>query len=155
MEWRTVKNFEDYQVSEDGRVKNTITGKILKGVLPKTKPYLQVSLYNNNRRKNFKIHILVAVLYHNHTPCGFDQVIDHKDGNKLNNHKDNLRIVSNRVNTSSRVGGTSKYTGVHWNKRRNKWNSRILINGKRYNLGYFNSEEDAHRAYQKKLKELN
>ena len=47
---------------------------------------------------------------------------------------------------------SSKYKGVSWQKDRNKWVSRIKINGKQKNLGSFTSEEDAADAYQKALK---
>ena len=47
---------------------------------------------------------------------------------------------------------SSTYKGVSWQKDRNKWVSRIKINGKQKNLGSFTSEEDAADAYQKALK---
>ena len=49
---------------------------------------------------------------------------------------------------------TSKYKGVCWNKNKNKWKSQITINSKQKHLGSFTSEEEAHEAYQKALKEL-
>ena len=48
---------------------------------------------------------------------------------------------------------TNKYKGVYWNKNANKWQSQIKINGKQKHLGSFTSEEEAHEAYQKALKE--
>jgi hypothetical protein len=41
----------------------------------------------------------------------------------------------------------SKYRGVSWNKNKNKWTATIYSNGKKHNLGYFEDEEEAARAY--------
>lgn len=41
---------------------------------------------------------------------------------------------------------TSGYTGVYWNRRRQKWNAEIRKDGKRYNLGGFDTFEDAVNA---------
>jgi hypothetical protein len=42
---------------------------------------------------------------------------------------------------------SSKYQGVCWEKRSNKWQGRITYDGKRHSLGYFEGEEEAARAY--------
>lgn len=58
--------------------------------------------------------------------------IDHKDGNKINNRWDNIRHVTrscNKQNKKIRMDNTSGFMGVLWNKRRNKWWARIMING--------------------------
>lgn len=49
---------------------------------------------------------------------------------------------------------SSKYKGVSWAKKVNKWQSQIKIDKKSKFLGYFQNEIDAHNAYQNKLKEL-
>ena len=46
--------------------------------------------------------------------------------------------------------GSSKYTGVSWNKRTKKWVSMIHIN-KNIGLGYFDTEIEASKAYNKAL----
>ena len=79
---------------------------------------------------------------------------DHIDGNPLNNQKDNLRICSHRDNGKNRRHEnvkkkySSKYTGVSWNKRAEKWVAQIQINRKLKYLGHFINEEDAAQAYQ-------
>ena len=60
-----------------------------------------------------------------------NMVVDHINGNGLDNRKENLRIVSNRQNLQNlHIKKTSKYPGVSWQKTRNKWISLIRVNGK-------------------------
>jgi AP2 domain len=73
-------------------------------------------------------------------------LVDHVDGNGLNNQRANLRIADkqkNGWNRAAQSGGSSKYKGVHWYSPRNKWLARF---NKKY-LGLFDSEIDAALAY--------
>jgi len=73
--------------------------------------------------KSFKVHKLVAIHFLNHNPCGYKVVVDHIDGNPLNNHVNNLRLVSSRENINlgyDKKNTTSKYRGVHLNSKSNK-----------------------------------
>lgn len=76
--------------------------------------------------------------------------IDHVDGDTLNNTRVNLRVVSNKQNSWNcqkvRVGSTSQYRGVSWNKTRKKWTSAISIEGRTRHIGYFDDEAEAARA---------
>lgn len=78
--------------------------------------------------------------------------VDHKDHNGLNNQKKNLRIVDrlqNQRNQKPQVGGTSKYKGVHFNKRIKKkpWVARISVKNKPISLGNYATPEEAALAY--------
>ena len=103
--------------------------------------------------------MLVAIAFLKHIPDGTNKVvINHIDGNKLNNHISNLELVSNRYNTADgyiRKGTSSIYTGVSWDKKNKKWRSQIQINKKKILLGLFNTELEASDAYSIKLKESN
>jgi hypothetical protein len=73
---------------------------------------------------------------------------DHKDGNGLNNQRENLRIATNQQNmqnTRKRDGCPSKYKGVSRNK--SGFEVRIGIDGKKKYLGYFTDEVEAAKAY--------
>jgi hypothetical protein len=92
--------------------------------------------------------------------------IDHIDHNGLNNQKLNLRKATrsqNARNKRSLKGSTSNYLGVFFhdhekNKlgtivtRKKKWCARIGFDGKSYNLGRYNTEIEAARAYNEAAK---
>ncbi len=71
--------------------------------------------------------------------------------------KENCRWTSHKINTwntRSNTGSSSKYKGVHYDKRSNKWCADIKHNDIRYRLGCFNIELEAARAYDAKCIEL-
>lgn len=67
-------------------------------------------------------------------------LIDHIDGNKLNNHVDNLRIVTNSENMKNT--NSKCYT---FNKKYNKYEVKLCINGKQKFFGYYTTEDDARK----------
>lgn len=153
--WKTIEGFEDYQFSNHGRVKSLKFNKekLLKPLFIKVGYYI-VSLSNSKKQSKF-IHQLVATAFLNHKTCGYKLVVNHKDFDKLNNNVDNLEIVTARENTNKKhIKSSSKYTGVSWHKKYNKWWAQINIKGKGYHLGFFLNEIEASEAYQNKLKEL-
>lgn len=83
-------------------------------------------------------------------------VHDHKDGNGLNNQRDNLRIVTSRQNSQNmkNIIQTSHYPGVHWCKQSKKWRARIKINGIKKSLGFFVDEYKAFEAYRSAVHNL-
>ena len=80
-------------------------------------------------------------------------MVDHEDGNGLNNQKSNLRPATNQENCMNQRkpnrSCSSPYNGVYFYKQTNRWKSQIQIEGKRKDLGYFHDEQDAARAYDK------
>ena len=78
-------------------------------------------------------------------------IIDHKDRNGLNNTKSKLRLATSAQNTRNCRKTTkltsSKYKGVTLSKRAKKWQANICYNGIHKNLGLFENEEDAAKAY--------
>jgi len=85
------------------------------------------------------------------------ELVDHIDGNGLNNLMSNLRICTNAQNQRNQrpqKGGTSIYKGVYWRKDNKKWMAYIQFDRERTHLGCFNSELDAAVAYDKKAREL-
>ena len=168
--WKDVPTYEGlYQVSNLGNVKSlsrfkmsgsnkvSVKGRVLKGRQTglKKNMYLAVALYDNTHRKQYKIHVLVAMAFLNHTPCGHKLVVDHINDNKLDNRLENLQVVTHRFNTYKTQGKwASKYKGVSMCKIKNKWRARIRIQGKEIIIGYFTCELAASLAYQNELKTL-
>lgn len=97
-EWTHIQDYEDYLVSNFGRVKSLKKGTevILRPILD-AKGYLRVNLYKDGIRHMLKIHRLVATTFIAN-PNGLPQV-NHKDGNKENNHVDNLEWVTESQNS--------------------------------------------------------
>lgn len=161
--YKDIPNYEGlYQVSNLGNVRSldrvNSRGRNIKGLnlsLKLRKGYEAINLCYKAKYKTFDVHQLVAMAFLNHTPKGHKLVVDHIDNNPLNNRLDNLQVISNRENLSKdKKNGTSKYTGVYWNKNLKKWTSAIVINSDKKVLGYFDCETEAHEAYQNKLKEI-
>ena len=83
-------------------------------------------------------------------------IVDHINGNGLDNRRSNLRIVTRQQNTFNSVhkGGTSKYKGVALDKESGLWRAYIAKDGKRTWLGRFPDELSAAIAYDKAAKDM-
>ena len=86
--WKDIKSYEGlYQVSNYGNVKRK---KILKGDI--AKGYLRITLSKSNKQERYLVHRLVAYTFIDYIEGKY--YINHKDGNKLNNHINNLEWCS-------------------------------------------------------------
>ena len=94
-----------------------------------------------------------AVYLHRVIMCAeLGQVVDHINGNPLDNRKSNLRICTqsdNLCNTSMRRDNKSGVKGVSFAKHVKKWCAQIKYKGEKFHLGYFDNIDDAAAAYQK------
>ena len=98
--------------------------------------------------KNIRMHRLVVGITD-------EQVVDHKDRDKLNNRKDNLRITTRTGNSCNRVANINRgnaFKGVYLNAGR--YEARIKIARKPHYLGRFATAEEAAAAYNKAATEL-
>ncbi len=80
------------------------------------------------------------------------KVVDHKDGNGLNNTDDNIRVCSysqNQTNSPDRKLGAAGFRGVTIGKGKKKYIAQIRKEGKKVNLGSFYTAEEASDAYNK------
>ena len=80
-----------------------------------------------------------------------DMEVDHIDGNGLNNRRSNLRLATKSQNAINRrvnrPNKSSRFRGVCWNRKSERWQASIRTKGKSVYLGLFEREEDAAAAY--------
>lgn len=97
-------------------------------------------------RTGYKMHWVVI----GKPPKGM--VVDHKNGNGIDNRKCNLRFATfkeNCMNSRARSTNEIGLKGVSWNKDMKGWAVQILVNGKQMCLGYFDDPKEAHEHYKR------
>lgn len=104
-----------------------------------------IGVYNRHTKQHTKLHRLV--LPHDdiklHT--------DHIDGDKRNNKRTNLRLVTPSQNNMNRGPTKSNKTGkkgVSWNKKDKRFRAQITIDGRKIYLGNFLTVEEASAVYE-------
>jgi len=167
-EFRPIKDYEGlYEISDLGRVKSlerkvqnnlglrTLHARIMISA-PNHNGYLRVNLSRRQKKTRFSVHQLVAIAFLGHDIVGMLVVINHKNFCRTCNVKTNLEITSPRENSNQKHRSSSSvYTGVHRHSHNNRWVAEIHVNGKGRYLGSFVNEEDAAKAYELALNEIN
>jgi hypothetical protein len=129
LKWKIRTNY-NRKLSNEGKVAGYLSGL----------NRLKIDLFGKSH-----FHSRLVFIYHYGEING---VIDHIDGNTLNDKIENLRDVSKRINQMNRKthrGG--RLVGASYVKKINKWASHISINKKQIYLGRFDTELEAHIAY--------
>jgi hypothetical protein len=148
--WTREELQECFRINEAGELERLIRGldwRVVECKVNHSDGYCQVQF------KDYKIkyHTIIWVLTHG-TIVDAEAVIDHIDGNKLNNKIENLRLITNRENGQNRESHRNgRLVGCSLHKC-GKWEAQIKINGKRIHLGYYNTEIEAHAVYLKACK---
>ena len=146
--WASIDGYLNYQVSWWGRVVNTKTGRILRARLGPL-GYHRVNLSTGGKKKTHTIHQLVAREWVRNP--GEKQCVDHIDGNRKNNHWENLRYATHAENAQNSAKTSTQtssiYKGVDYKKQSGKWRTRVTIGGKQKTLGYYTSEREAGESY--------
>lgn len=96
MKWKIIKGYENYAVSNTGEIKSLKSDRLLKGS-KNNSGYKYINLVKNKIKKTHSIHSLVMKYFGEKRKP--NSIIDHKDGNKTNNHIDNLQWISIKNNT--------------------------------------------------------
>jgi hypothetical protein len=105
--------------------------------------YARRSLYEDSKTK-------IIYLHKDILGVGQNLFVDHADGNKINNLRENLRIATKSQNGSNRGrnrNNTSGFKGVDFLQSTEKWRARIMYEGVSHHLGDFDIPEEAHAAY--------
>jgi hypothetical protein len=153
-QYKIIKDFPNYSVSNFGNIRNDKTGRVLKQQID-TQGYYKVSLYSDGNSYKKYVHHLVGTMFIPNPEN--KKCIGHINNNRLNNNIENLRMVSYNENCMNRKlssKNSSNYKGVTYDKQRNKWLAHIAINGKSKTLGRFDKIEDAVNCRVKKAKEI-
>jgi hypothetical protein len=75
-------------------------------------------------------------------------VVDHINGNGLDNRRENLRIVTPRINAQNKATNRNgKVLGAYFDKKVKKWQSKVFIDKKSKTIGWFKTKEAANLAY--------
>ena len=85
--WRKINDYETYEVSDDGKVRNTKTEKMLKGCV-NSSGYLMVCLTKDKISKQYPMHRLVALAFIPNPEN--KQYVRHHDSDNMNNIVSNL-----------------------------------------------------------------
>jgi hypothetical protein len=76
---------------------------------------------------------------------------DHRNGNGLDNRRNNLRAATNAQNgwsfQTKKKSATSRFRGISWVPKWGKWQAMICVNRNQIFLGYFKCETEAAKAY--------
>lgn len=115
------------------------------GNIRKRDGYRVVRITHSGVERLISTHRFIWAIYHHEQPK-LTLEIDHLDGDRLNNHIDNLRLVTpsdNRRNSKRWSNNTSGVTGVSWDKTHGKWKAYFRIGVKHKHLGYFDTIEEA------------
>lgn len=173
--WQTIKDLP-YEISNLGNVKRQDQSKYKHKGKNNIKPYLNhhgylcVHLYKESKMYSFLIHRLIATAFipnPNNLP-----IINHIDGNALNNSISNLEWCTHQHNSKhawdiglqtnrycnaslKRKNSSSEYRGVSWSEERKRWCAGIGFNKKKYALGRFIDEIEAAKAHDNFIKEKN
>ena len=146
--FKTIPNYDDYQVSNFGNVKSFkgVKERIL-STSSESQGYLVVSLYLKGKKKTFPAHKLIQSAFE----LG-NGSIDHINGIRNDNRLSNLRVVTPRENNQNRIEHRNgKLVGAYFDKRMSNssrpWRAQIKTNSKVKYLGAYATELEAHNAY--------
>lgn len=138
-----IKGYEGYyMITEDGKVFSWYTSKYLSNRL-NGRGYYKNVLSKNGNEEGYYVHRLVAEAF---IPNPDNKLfIDHIDGDRLNNHKSNLRWATHQENCrnrNKRIDNKTGYKGVCIQ------NNKYKATCDRLHLGYYDTAEEASTAYQ-------
>lgn len=134
----------NFAISNLGNVLNIKKQKIIKQTVNK-QGYKVVGMGGKLK----KVHRLLSLAFIDNPEN--KTVIDHINNDRTDNNLENLRWATMSENQNNRkisVNNLSGVKGVYFDKKTKKWRAEIMNNNNKYNLGYYNTLEDAKTARQ-------
>lgn len=148
---KRIKGFEDYSITDDGKVFSYKSSKPREMKQQEVRKYKYVVLSDNGNNYNKRVHRLVAENFIG--DCPIDKVVNHKNGNSIDNRLDNLEYINIRENVLHCKNNELNITGVY-NRPYGKFCAKLTHNGKVVLNKTFNTKEEAELIYNKKVEEL-
>ena len=138
--WKTIKDYDNYIISNFGKVKSLKKNIILKPEI--RRKYYSVQLYKNKKSKHFQIHRLVAIAFIEN-PNNL-KYVNHKDENKLNNYVDNLEwcTASYNINYGTAIKRATEKKSIsiyQYDKKGNYLNTYSSFMDAQRKTGIFNN----------------
>lgn len=105
-----------------------------------------------------RMHRIIWEMYRGPIPDGMQ--IDHVSGDSLDNRLENLRLCTQAQNNAhqrpqlKKADAHSQYKGVTWNIKARRWQAQIQRDYEHRRIGFFDSENEAAKAYDKEAREL-
>lgn len=125
-QWKKIKNYENYSVSNDGLIKNNKKNIILKQYLKEKYPY--VRLYKDGKPKKILTHIIVLDSFIGEKPKNFQ--CNHKNCNKFDNKINNLEYLTASENMKHAYEN-NRISRIPWNKGKKglqvAWNKGLKL----------------------------
>lgn len=147
--WKKIDEIPRYEISTTGKIRNSITRKILKTTIRGIREgYESIKI----KEKHYLIHRLVANAFLEKIKG--KPFVDHIDRNKLNNDVSNLRWVNSIKNfINSKRGDLNNiinFTGIKYHENSQQW--IVYVKGQNRDPLYYDSLKDAYISLSKRLK---
>lgn len=111
-------------------------------------PYAEAPAKKNGRSITIAMHRLLMA-----EPIGL--LVDHRNGNTLDNRRENLRITTHQGNSQNRIPtASSGFRNVYFHKKTGKWMAAVKFEARSYYLGLFDDPSEAAGVATAKRREL-